>query len=239
MAEQTTPSTTTAQNSGWSWGTIIIVGGSWLGGAVMCTIMYVMMNAMLTMQHAMVGMGQNMAQMSNDMRDMRHDMANMSVDMSDMNTNMDEMQMNIRDIQDAMSNDLDTMAKNVSIMTKDVSFMSSHVGIMAGNVVGMNSQMGQMVYDIHRGQSSFSSPMGYAQHDDTRAVTRCTCAGLLKAANVFKPCLRADCGLLRVLPLCRDCPHYCEFCPSANLAHRLQEGIIAKRILCCLSPIVL
>jgi len=42
--------------------------------------------------------------------------------------------------------------------------LTNDVHLMSANVTGMNAQMGQMTHDIHRGSSSFTSPINYMRN---------------------------------------------------------------------------
>ena len=91
------------------------------------------------------------------LKELNSHMIDMSATVMDMDNHMTQMQGNIKDIQASMAHDMD-------VMRADLDQLTGHVKVIAGNVTGMNLQMNQMVYDIGRGSSSFTSPFNYMQN---------------------------------------------------------------------------
>jgi len=157
---------------------ILIVVAALLGGGFMGKLMFDMVSYMKMMTFAVVTMSQDVNQMSTDMKTMREqfvsmtstvnkmgavlkdmetNMIDINASVMSMDTNMHEMETQIKNIQHAMAKDMNGIYKSVERMSLDVQTMS-------GNVLGMNYRMGLMVHDIHRGQSSFTSPINYMRN---------------------------------------------------------------------------
>ena len=145
---------------------LVFFGGG--AGLFMGKLMYDMVNYMGVMTASVQVMGSNMTMMSNDMKTMREEFVSMSADVKEMRYILKELNTNIIDMNAGvmdMDYNMVKMETGISQIQKDMSDdmhgIRLSVDYMAGNVGGMNRQMGTMVHDIHRGQSSFTSPMGY------------------------------------------------------------------------------
>ena len=140
-----------SQKTSHAWRPWIILGALG-GGAVMvffAVVMYAMASNMARMTDVIVGMGKNMESMAGDMHSMH-------ITMVDIDESVDQMTAEMKFIEGLMAEDLDAMRVSIQAMTGDIRNMSFRI-------TSMNSQMGQMTYDIHRGQRAFTSPWGYAE----------------------------------------------------------------------------
>ena len=140
-----------AKKTGSSWRPWIILGA--IGGGVVmvffAVVMYSMASNMARMTDVIVGMGR-------DMKSMAKDMHSMHITMVDLDESVDQMTTEMKLIEGLMAEDMDAMRVSIQAMTGDIRNMSFRI-------TSMNGQMGQMTYDIHRGQRAFTSPWGYAE----------------------------------------------------------------------------
>ena len=157
---------------------ILIVVAALLGGGFMGKLMFDMVSYMKMMTFAVVTMSQDVNQMSTDMRTMRKQFVSMTntvnrmggvlkdveTNMIDMNASVMGMDNNMKEMEGQIKNIQHAMAEDMSGIRKGVERMSLDVQRMSGNVLGMNQQMGLMVHDIHRGQTSFTSPINYMRN---------------------------------------------------------------------------
>jgi hypothetical protein len=157
---------------------ILIIVAALLGGGFMGKLMFDMVNYMKMMTIAVVAMSQNVNQMSADMSIMREKFVNMAsmvdrmggvlkdveTNMIDMNASVMGMDNNMKEMEGQIKNIQHAMAEDMSGIRKGVERMSIDVQRMSGDVFGMNRQMGLMVHDIHRGQTSFTSPINYMRN---------------------------------------------------------------------------
>ncbi|CAK0761021.1 conserved hypothetical protein [Gammaproteobacteria bacterium] len=112
---------------------------------------------MAIMRDQFLGMNRHVGSMEFTLKELNSHMIDMSATVMEMDSHMILMQNNIKEIQAGMARDMSTMRTNFVELT-------GHVRLISENVNGMNFQMNQMVRDINRGSSSFTSPMNYMQN---------------------------------------------------------------------------
>jgi hypothetical protein len=126
------------------------------------------LKAMHNMASYMEAMTGHVADMANDIDKMRGSFTILTSEISKfddvivhMDENINAMNVDINIIQRSMSNDMTSISKNLELTASYMGNVDYSMTILTKEVNQISNLMRPMAVDIHRGTSSFTSPMNY------------------------------------------------------------------------------
>lgn len=141
-----------------NWGSIVTVIGSWIGGAVMLTIMYNMMISVRDMRSDMGSMANNIRFIGEDIGAMRTAFDTTSENVADMRNLVASMSENTSNMSDQFTEIDDHVYSMYILMAEDLDSMRISMQLMTPSITTIGPNIDRMGYDMNRGVNSFTNP---------------------------------------------------------------------------------